>query len=142
MPSYNLVNVFFCFGIITYSLLPHKFYILVKGVGKGTAVQRLIAALGARGRMPDFILCVGDDGSDEDMFKAISAPSSKSAFPEAAETFACTVGNKPSLAKYYLEDPDEVLKMLKGLMDSSSAQQRPGAGEGLRPQVSFDVPLD
>jgi len=114
----------------------------VKEVGKGTAVQRLIAALGARGRMPDFILCVGDDGSDEDMFKAISAPSSKPAFPEAAETFACTVGNKPSLAKYYLEDPDEVLKMLKGLMDSSSVQQRPGAGEGLRPQVSFDVPLD
>ncbi|XP_066352967.1 alpha,alpha-trehalose-phosphate synthase [UDP-forming] 5-like [Miscanthus floridulus] len=108
-------------------------------VGKGTAVQRLIAALGARGRMPAFILCVGDDGSDEDMFKAISAPSSKSAFPEAAETFACTVGNKPSLAKYYLEDPDEVLKMLKGLMDSS-AQQRPGARGGSRPQVSFDDP--
>jgi trehalose 6-phosphate synthase/phosphatase len=87
-------------------------------VGKGTAVQGLIAALGARGRMPDFILCVGDDVSDEDMFEAISAPSSKFAFPEAAEIFACTVGNKPSLAKYYLEDPDEVLKMLKGLIDS------------------------
>lgn len=124
------------FGIITFTA---NYYVLVKEVGKGTAVQRLIAALGARGRMPDFILCVGDDGSDEDMFKAISAPSSKSAFPEAAETFACTVGNKPSLAKYYLEDPDEVLKMLNGLINSSPAQLRPGAGEGLRPQVSFEA---
>jgi trehalose 6-phosphate synthase/phosphatase len=138
--------IVFCFGIITSSLsflfffLTTSYYILVKEVGKGTAVQRLIAALGARGTMPDFILCVGDDGSDEDMFKAISAPpSSKSAFPEAAETFACTVGNKPSLAKYYLEDPDEVLKMLKGLIDSSAAQQRPMAGGG-RPQVSFEDP--
>ena len=137
------MNVFFVLALSLISFcLTTSYHILVKEVGKGTAVQRLIAALGARGRMPDFNLCVGDDGSDEDMFKAISAPSSKSAFPEAAETFACTVGNKPSLAKYYLEDPDEVLKMLKGLVDSSSAQQRPGAGEGLRPQVSFDVPFD
>jgi len=61
----------------------------LKEVGNGTTVQRLIAALGARGRMPDFILCIGDHGSDEDMFRAISAPSSKSTLPEAAETFAC-----------------------------------------------------
>ena len=139
------MRVFFVLALslaISFCLTTAYYILVMKEVGKGAAVQRLIAALGARGRMPAFILCVGDDGSDEDMFKAISAPSSKSAFPEAAETFACTVGNKPSLAKYYLEDPDEVLKMLKGLVDSSSAQQRPGAGEGLRPQVSFDVPFD
>jgi trehalose 6-phosphate synthase/phosphatase len=95
-------------------------------------MQILIAALGAHGRMPEFILCIGNDGSDEDMFKTICAPSSNSAFPEAPETFACTVGNKPSLAKYYLEDPNEVLKMFKVLIDSS-AQQHPGGG--LPPQV-------
>lgn len=99
----------------------------MKEVNKRSAVQRLIAALGARGRMQDFILCVGDDWSDSDqhMFKVTSAPSSKSAISEAAEVFVCTVGSKPSLAKYYLEDIDKVLKMLKGLTDSS-AQQRPG----------------
>lgn len=83
-------------------------------------MQSLIATMGSRESMPDFILCVGDDRSDEDMFEAITAPSSKSALPEAAEIFACTVGNKPSLAKYYLDDPSDVLKMLQGLAGSST----------------------
>ncbi|XP_062196157.1 probable alpha,alpha-trehalose-phosphate synthase [UDP-forming] 9 [Phragmites australis] len=89
-----------------------------QGVGKGVSVQNLIATMGARGSMPDFILCVGDDRSDEDMFAAITIPTSGSVFPESAEIFACTVGNKPSLAKYYLDDPSDVLKMLQGLVDS------------------------
>ncbi|XP_062193000.1 probable alpha,alpha-trehalose-phosphate synthase [UDP-forming] 9 [Phragmites australis] len=91
-----------------------------QGVGKGISVQSLIATMGSRESMPDFILCVGDDRCDEDMFEAITAPSSKSSLPEAAEIFACTVGNKPSLAKYYLDDPSDVLKMLQGLAGSST----------------------
>ena len=107
----------------------------MKDVGKGIAVRNLIATMGARGSLPDFILCVGDDRSDEDMFAAITTPSSNFAFPESAEIFACTLGNKPSLAKYYLEDSDDVLKMLKGLMDSS----RPG--RALQTQV-FEDPFE
>ncbi|CAL5012763.1 unnamed protein product [Urochloa decumbens] len=105
-------------------------------VGKGTAVQNLIASMGARGSLPDFILCVGDDGSDEDMFAAITKPSSNFAFPKSADIFACTVGNKPSLAKYYLEDSDDVLKMLKGLTDSSRPVR------ALQSQVSFEDPFE
>uniref|UniRef100_A0A0A8Y3A8 Trehalose 6-phosphate phosphatase n=1 Tax=Arundo donax TaxID=35708 RepID=A0A0A8Y3A8_ARUDO len=98
-----------------------------QGVSKGIAVENLIATMGTRGSMPDFILCVGDDRSDEDMFEAITASSSKSAFPDTAEIFACTVGNKPSLAKYYLDDPADVLKMLQCLKDSSA--QHPVASQ-------------
>ncbi|OEL33632.1 Alpha,alpha-trehalose-phosphate synthase [UDP-forming] 5 [Dichanthelium oligosanthes] len=105
-------------------------------VGKGTAVRNLIATMGARGSLPDFILCVGDDGSDEDMFAAITKPSDKFAFPEAAEIFACTLGNKPSQAKYYLEDSADVLKMLKGLTVSSRT------GGALQSQVSFEDPFE
>ncbi|CAO2202036.1 unnamed protein product [Urochloa humidicola] len=105
-------------------------------VGKGTAVRNLIATMGARGSLPDFILCVGDDGSDEDMFAAITKPPSNFAFPKSADIFACTVGNKPSLAKYYLEDSDDVLKMLKGLTDSSRPVR------ALRSQVSFEDPFE
>ncbi|CAL5001839.1 unnamed protein product [Urochloa decumbens] len=105
-------------------------------VGKGTAVQNLIATMGAHGSLPDFILCVGDDGSDEDMFAAITKPSSNFAFPKSADIFACTVGNKPSLAKYYLEDSDDVLKMLKGLTGSSRPVR------ALQSQVSFEDPFE
>ncbi|WVZ92680.1 hypothetical protein U9M48_038726 [Paspalum notatum var. saurae] len=108
-------------------------------VGKGTAVLNLIETMVARGSIPDFILCIGDDGSDEDMFEAITASSSKSAFLESAEIFACTVGNKPSQAKYYLEDPTDVLKMLKGLTDSK-VQQPLGGGSQLH--VSSEDPFE
>jgi trehalose 6-phosphate synthase/phosphatase len=35
--------------------------------------------------------------------------------PLVAKVFACTVGQKPSKAKYYLDDTVEVIKMLQGL---------------------------
>uniref|UniRef100_A0A0E0AW07 Trehalose 6-phosphate phosphatase n=1 Tax=Oryza glumipatula TaxID=40148 RepID=A0A0E0AW07_9ORYZ len=104
-----------------------------QGVGKGVAVRNLISTMGNRGSLPDFILCVGDDRSDEDMFEAMISPSP--AFPETAEIFPCTVGNKPSLAKYYLDDPADVVKMLQGLTDSPTQQQP-------RPPVSFENSLD
>lgn len=96
-------------------------------------MRNLISTMGNRGSLPDFILCVGDDRSDEDMFEAMISPSP--AFPETAQIFPCTVGNKPSLAKYYLDDPADVVKMLQGLTDSPTQQQP-------RPPVSFENSLD
>lgn len=70
----------------------------------------------ATGKSPDFILCIGDDRSDEDMFQSISTKvyggSSQSLAPEI---FACTVGHKPSEAKYYLDDVAEVIMLLKSI---------------------------
>ncbi len=42
-----------------------------QGVSKGGAVERILQELSRTGRAPDFILCIGDDRSDEDMFEAI-----------------------------------------------------------------------
>lgn len=56
-----------------------------QGVSKGGAVERILLQLSRSGRSPDFVLCIGDDRSDEDMFQAIehtrtapNAPSSVS----------------------------------------------------------------
>lgn len=77
------------------------------------------------GKSPDFVLCIGDDRSDEDMFEAISHTSPNGAsLPASAEVFACTVGQKPSRAKYYLDESDKVIELLQGLA-SASAQQQP-----------------
>uniref|UniRef100_A0ACD5Y731 Uncharacterized protein n=1 Tax=Avena sativa TaxID=4498 RepID=A0ACD5Y731_AVESA len=86
-----------------------------QGLDKGVAVDHLVSAMGDRGKFPDFILCVGNDRSDEDMFEAITTGMKKHpALPEDAAIFPCTIGYKPSLAKYYLDKQADVLKMLRG----------------------------
>lgn len=86
-------------------------------LSKGAAVQGLIENIMADGITPDFILCIGDDEFDRDMFEAVSSPRSNPLFPDAAEIFACTVGNRPCLAEYYLEDAADVETMLQGLTE-------------------------
>nr|GEX63865.1 hypothetical protein [Tanacetum cinerariifolium] len=72
-----------------------------------------------RGMVPDFVLCIGDDRSDEDMFEAITRATAGPSLSPVAEVFACTVGRKPSKARYFLEDPTEILRMLQGLASVS-----------------------
>ncbi|KAM3282953.1 hypothetical protein P3S67_026598 [Capsicum chacoense] len=72
-----------------------------------------------QGTAPDFVLCIGDDRSDEDMFEVIMSAVSSSSLSAVADVFACTVGQKPSKAKYYLEDNTEILRMLQGLASAS-----------------------
>ncbi|KAL4189863.1 hypothetical protein AMTRI_Chr08g209160 [Amborella trichopoda] len=93
-----------------------------QGVSKGIVVEKLLSAMAEKGSMPDFVLCIGDDRSDEDMFEAIrgngaSLGSSGNLSPLNREVFACTVGQKPSKARYYLDDPQEVITMLQSLAD-------------------------
>jgi trehalose 6-phosphate synthase/phosphatase len=102
-------------------------------VGKGVAVANLVSAMRDRDNFPDFILCVGDDRSDEGMFEATTTGMKNRAVVETVEIFPCTVGIKPSLAKYYLDEPADVLKMLQGLTQLST--QQPVASQS---QVSFD----
>lgn len=71
------------------------------------------------GKPPDFVLCIGDDKSDEDMFGSILSTVSDPTLPVAPEIFACTVGQKPSKAKYYLDDAVDVVKLLQGLATAS-----------------------
>ena len=103
---------------------------VLQGVSKGVVAEELLLSMVRRCKPPEFVLCVGDDRSDEDMFESISSAMVSPAQITLAEVFACTVGQKPSKAKYYLEDTVEVLKMLQGLATSSQPQ-------GSRPLESF-----
>lgn len=69
-------------------------------VNKGKATQNWLY-----GNNPDFILAVGDDHTDEDIFKALS--------PEA---YSIKVGSNISAARYYLKDYTEVRALLKELV--------------------------
>lgn len=64
---------------------------------------------------PDFLMCIGNDRSDEDMFESINEAVSRSVFPTAPDVFACSVGQKASKAKYYVDGCSEVIRLLKGV---------------------------
>ncbi|CDY10196.1 BnaC05g04390D [Brassica napus] len=73
-----------------------------QGVSKGYVSEKIFSSMAEEGKPVDFVLCIGDDRSDEDMFEAI-------------------VGQKPSKAKYYLDDTMEVRSMLESLAEASEA---------------------
>ncbi|KAB1204188.1 putative alpha,alpha-trehalose-phosphate synthase [UDP-forming] 11 [Morella rubra] len=95
-----------------------------QGVSKGIAVENIISTLRTQGKSPDFVLCIGDDRSDEMMFEAIATKVPSQSFPAIREVFACCVGQKPSKAKCFLDDTDEVIKLLQGLAAESSIQAK------------------
>ncbi|KAL6525469.1 putative alpha,alpha-trehalose-phosphate synthase 11 UDP-forming [Orobanche hederae] len=94
-----------------------------QGVSKGVVVRNLMETIMRNtGKQADFVLCIGDDRSDEEMFEAIASSMADHSLPDTAEVYACTVGQKPSMAKYYLDDTCEVIKMLQGLSAASGPQ--------------------
>jgi len=95
-----------------------------QGVSKGLSAENLIAAVAKlKGGGPDFLLCIGDDRSDEEMFQVVEAINhSAEGQAPSTEVFACTVGQKPSKATYYLNDPFEVVKVLEEAVISTSTE--------------------
>ncbi|KAL7133047.1 hypothetical protein ABFS83_12G115100 [Erythranthe nasuta] len=104
-----------------------------QGVTKGVVAEKVLSVMAKDGNAPDFVVCIGDDRSDEDMFASINAFSA-SAVPAVPEIFACTVGQKPSKARYYLDDTVDVVKLLGGLANASNPKPRFTA----QFQLSFD----
>ncbi|KAE9589412.1 hypothetical protein Lal_00000509 [Lupinus albus] len=96
---------------------PHIVEVKPQGVSKGIVAERLLSTMQQKGVVPDFVLCIGDDRSDEDMFEVIA--SSRASLSPVADVFPCTVGQKPSKAKYYLDDTGDIWRMLQGLANAS-----------------------
>ncbi|KAI4368116.1 hypothetical protein MLD38_016712 [Melastoma candidum] len=109
-----------------------QFIVEVKpqGVSKGVVAEKILASMSEKGRQVDFVLCIGDDRSDEDMFEVIGSATSSGILSSSASGFACTVGQKPSKAKYYLDDTSEVIMMLGELAEASDI---PGPDMGSSP---------
>lgn len=70
-----------------------------ESISKGNVVQKLVQSYA-----PDFILCAGDDYTDEDMFAAL---------PDSA--FTIKVGSEHSAARYQVADVQKLLRLLKML---------------------------
>jgi trehalose 6-phosphate synthase/phosphatase len=88
-------------------LLPGNKVVEVKNVeiNKGKAAMMLIDNIEY-----DFIMALGDDYTDEDIFKAL---------PENAITIK--IGNNVSAAKFYLRTPHEARRLLKKMAEAGVA---------------------
>ena len=94
----------------------------LKEVNKGAMAKRFVQTLEADGNGKlDFILCAGDDSTDELMFAALNESVGKN----DEKLFTVTVGRKPSEASRYLDSHREVVELLELL--SSVGFRAPGA---------------
>jgi len=77
--------------------------IMHKEIGKGIAVRKLLT-----GGRYDFILSIGDDVTDEEIFEL---------FKDTQDAVTIKVGNGPTNAKYYFSSVEEVVLLLKLLSE-------------------------
>ncbi|XP_062180161.1 probable alpha,alpha-trehalose-phosphate synthase [UDP-forming] 7 [Phragmites australis] len=115
-----------------------QFIVEVKpqGVSKGLAAEKILTLMKEKERQADFVLCVGDDRSDEDMFENIADVMKRNIVAPKTPLFACTVGQKPSKARFYLDDTFEVATMLSSLADASEPDPIMELEDGLATSVS------
>lgn len=91
-----------------------------RAINKGQVVRRLVNDFGAgTNSEPDFILCIGDDTTDEDMFRAL-----RRCEVPMQNVFGIVVGNsaKRTMASWRVEAPAQVIKVLgqmAGQVDSA-----------------------
>ena len=102
-------------------------------INKGEIAKRLVASYNAEtttekgGAKVEFVLCMGDDSTDEDMFRALStlsAPEDNGTSALAPEhVFTVTVGasTKVTLAKWHLLEPEDVIDCVALLAGTAGA---------------------
>lgn len=93
--------------------------LILQGLSKALVTEKILSSLAEKGRPADFVLCIGDDRSDEDMFENIAGTVAEKLTAPNASIFGCTVGQKPSKARFYLDDTNDVLNTLTALADAS-----------------------
>lgn len=116
-----------------------------KFVNKGEIARRLVLCsnpvaqtLKSVDQLPDFVLCLGDDTTDEDMFRALNTIEDtrvKEKLPlnefGTHGIYPVTVGpsNKETVAKAYLADPSQVLDTIGLLLGKVSLFETGGTVE-------------
>jgi len=112
-------------------------YVEVKpiGINKGTALYRVIENVFVSKGPVDFILAIGDDNSDEDMFKMVATlkrQRSRTLVHHHIPTFTCTLGIKPSSANYFLLDASKVVSLLEHINGENQKSRKNLSYDDLR----------
>ena len=91
-----------------------------RDIDKGTTLYKIFQKVHKNKGLIDFVFIVGDDVSDEKMFKMVKLLKKRNCefLANCGKSFTCTFGVKPSDALYYFLNPDEVLKLMDLLSSS------------------------
>ncbi|GAX78149.1 hypothetical protein CEUSTIGMA_g5591.t1 [Chlamydomonas eustigma] len=90
---------------------------------KGTALNHLLDVLGLKAQPDVVAIYIGDDRTDEDAFKVLL---------ENNQGYGILVSSKvkETAAKFTVQHPDEVMRLLKGLVDWAASEDNAWQGEG------------
>eukprot|EP00831_Metopus_contortus_P059934 TRINITY_DN51891_c0_g1_i1.p1 TRINITY_DN51891_c0_g1~~TRINITY_DN51891_c0_g1_i1.p1 ORF type:complete len:224 (-),score=42.43 TRINITY_DN51891_c0_g1_i1:215-886(-) len=91
-----------------------------KGVNKGAFVTKFLQLIQREKGPIDFIFCMGDDETDEEMFRAIKDYPKSERLEKAC--FCVTVGQKTSLADFYVDEYSQSINALIQMMLPSVSQ--------------------
>lgn len=113
-------------------------------INKGEIVKRLVSTYNAEPKslgQPEgptkleFALCMGDDFTDEDMFRALNAVSALDGTGEMQpdDCFAVTIGpsTKPTLARWYLPEPEDVIDCVALLAGTETLESLAASGSAI-----------
>jgi hypothetical protein len=104
----------------------HSLEVRPQGLSKASMLRKLfqLPVMTAKGSM-QFVLCLGDDRTDEDLFAAVKAMAKPN---HGCYTCTFTVGEKFSAASVNLGSPNKVVQLLKSLAARSAALKKPVHG--------------
>jgi trehalose 6-phosphate synthase/phosphatase len=104
------------------NIINGKGYVEVKpkGLSKGAFASFILKKEIKKNRAPDFILAIGDDTSDEEMFKYFDKKRNEiKHYSKNVKIYTVCVGKKPSKAQSYLESPTDVKTLLESFVQLS-----------------------
>jgi trehalose 6-phosphate synthase/phosphatase len=107
-------------------------------INKGEIAKRLVLDYGKEpGQPPEFTLCLGDDFTDEDMFRALNG-----SHLDPSHVFTVTVGasSKRTLAHWHLLEPVDVISSIALLNGGDSDVADLGALAVLDGKVPEEMP--
>lgn len=88
--------------------------VIALGINKGTFVSYIIKENLFNALIPDFIMCVGDDTSDEKMFYYLKEKEKElKVYNKNIKLLSITVGKKPSNAMYYVDNSKDIQSLIE-----------------------------
>ena len=75
----------------------------------------------------EFIMCAGDDTTDEDMFRALNNVSNTDVDPDHIFTVTVGASTKPTLARWHILQPEDVIECIEllGSSRNEGTEQQP-----------------
>ena len=108
------------------------------GINKGYFISYIIKVFLSKNLIPDFIICFGDDTSDEKMFHYLKNKKKEiEKYCKNIKIITCTIGKKPSEAHYYVNNPKSVQEVIEEMVKNSKSLPSHNSQENLIKKVEI-----